>query len=149
MILVVQTKEIIMMAMRETRVATMREEEDRAQEEDKTRNETDSGREGNHGVEESKSFEPEDLPHNKRRRDSQEEEMPKSCCQNDDENSDDSSGESKKDGKSTPKRSRVQDSSLGRHVQFSSVIATVSVFNPENSVVPPTTLGPGVPDSGL
>ena len=45
--------------------------------------EQDSGREGNHGVEESKSFEPEDLPHNKRRRDSQEKEMPKSCCQND------------------------------------------------------------------
>ena len=39
--------------------------------------------------------------------------------------------------------------SLGRHVQFSSVIATVSVFNPENSVAPPTTLGPGVPDIEL
>ena len=39
--------------------------------------------------------------------------------------------------------------SLSRHVQFSSVNATVSVFNPENSVAPPTMLGPGVPDSGL
>ena len=80
----------------------------------------------------------------------QEEELPKCCCQSDDENNDGSSGESKKDdGESTPKRSRVQGGSLGRHVQFSSVIATVSVFNPENSVAPPTTLGPGVPDSGL
>jgi hypothetical protein len=110
----------------------------------------DSSREGNHGVEESKSFEPEDLPHNKRRRDRIEEELPKRFCQNDDENSDGSSGESKKnDRESTPKRSRVQGDSLSRHVQFSSVITTVSVFNPENSVAPPTTLGPGVPDSGL
>ena len=48
--------------------------------------EQDSGREGNHGVEESKSFEPEDLPHNKRRRDRQEEELPNSSYQNDSEN---------------------------------------------------------------
>lgn len=99
------------------------------------------GRKHTH-LEESKGFEPDDLPLNKKRR--AREELPRDCCQNDDQND---GGENKEDnGESTPKRTRVQGS-LGRRVQFSSV-ATVSVFDPKDSLASPMLSPHGVPVHG-
>ena len=105
--------------------------------------EDDDGGGKHGGVEESKGFEPDDLPQNKKRR--AREELPRDCCQNDDQN--DGSENKEDNGGSTPKRTRVEGNSLGRRVPVSSV-ATVSVFDPKDSLGSPMLPPHGVPVHG-
>ncbi|CAB1120571.1 unnamed protein product [Ectocarpus sp. CCAP 1310/34] len=124
-----------MMAMREIRVATMKEEEQREQEEDKTETKTAVEK----GIMAWKRARASSQRTSRTTKDGETDK--KKSCQ-------------KVAAKmtmrivmvvvvkarrmireSTPKRSRVQGDSLSRHVQFSSVITTVSVFNPENSLL--------------
>ena len=72
--------------------------------------------------------------------------MSRSFCENDHKN--DRVGRKEDDDERTPKRNRVQGSSLRRRVQFFSV-ATISVFDPENRLVTPMPPPHGVLVNGI